>query len=186
MRGTIGLAARAFAATALAVLVMPAGCSPVQWDFTFVENFPASDELPPLDEFIVDADHFLNVGDFIGTRNLAAQTGVEEGAELYLTSLSFSLTPASTETDFSSFDSITISVAPQSGGGSVVIADLGPGTPSLFATARINLVPSLVDLADYISVPYTITVTITGVGGAGPSTELRFVGQAIFSGTKAL
>ncbi len=184
MRGTIGLAARAFAAAALAVLVMPAGCSPMQWDFTFVENFPASDETPPFDEFIVPIDGL--VGGFTDTRDLDAQTGVEEGAELYLTSLSFSLTPGSTETDFSSFDSITISVAPQSGGTPVVMASLGPGTPSLFATNRINLVPSLVDLANYISVPYTVTVTITGVGGAGPTTELRFVGKAIFSGTKTL
>ncbi|MHC4503833.1 MAG: hypothetical protein ACYTFI_11045 [Planctomycetota bacterium] len=184
MRGTIGLAARAFAAAALAVLVTPAGCSPVQWDFTFVEDFPASDETPPFDEFIVPAGGLS--GGFTDTRDLDAQTGVEEGTELYLTSLSFSITPASTEPDFSSIESITISVAPQSGGTPVVIASLGPGTPSLFAGDTINLVPSLVDLADYIGVPYTVTVTITGVGGVGPTTELRFVGQAVFSGTKAL
>jgi len=182
MRGTIGLAARAFAAAALAVLVMPAGCSPVQWDFTFVEDFPASDD--PAPEFIIPADGLI--GGFTDTRDLDPQTGVEEGSELYLTSLSFSITGTSTETDFSSIDSITISVEPQSGGTPVVIASLGPGTPLLFATNKINLVPSLVDLADYISVPYTITLTITGVGGVGPTTELRFVGQAIFSGTKTL
>jgi hypothetical protein len=117
---------------------------------------------------------------------LDAQTGVEEGAELYLTSLSLSITQTSTETDFSSIDSITISVAPQSGGTPVVLASLGPGTPSLFAGDKISLVPSLVDLADYIGVPYAVTVTITGVGAVGPTNELRFVGQAIFSGTKAL
>lgn len=181
MRGTIGLAARAFAAAAFAVLVMPAGCSPVQWDFTFVESFPAENDPSP--EFIIYAGD-LDSGPFSPpTRNLDPQTGVEEGAELYLTSLSFSITPASTELDFSSIDSITISVAPQSGGTPVVIASLGPGTPSLFAGDTINLVPSLVDLADYISVPYTVTVTITG---AGPTNQLEFAGQAVFSGTKAL
>jgi hypothetical protein len=182
MRGTNGLAARAFAAAALAVLVTPAGCSPVQWDFVFVEEFPAKDDPDP--EFTVPIDGF--VGDFIDTRDLDPQTGIEEGSELYLTSLSFWITQGSTETDFSSVESIEVSVTPQSGGPSVVVARLGPGDPSLFQTDTIELVCKLVDLADYISVPYTITVTVTGVGGAGPTTELRFAGEAVFSGTKTL
>lgn len=177
MRGTIGLAVRAFAAAAFAALVMPAGCSPVQWDFTFVEDFPALND--PTPEFIIPVDGL--VGDFTDTRDLGAQTGVEEGAELYLTSLSFWIAPGSTETDFSSFTSITVEIAPQSGGTWVVIADLTD--PSLFGTGRIDLVPRSVDLADYISVPYTVRVTVTG---AGPTTELWFAGQAIFSGTKTL
>ena len=185
MRGAIGFAGRALAAVAFAALVMPAGCSPIQWDFVFVEDIPAKDDAVP--EFVIPIDGLDPVADpalpFIDSRDLEPQTGVEEGAELYLTSLSFRIAAGSPEPDFSSFASITVKIRKQSGGAEQVIAELGPGGSSLFQTDKIDLDPKLVDLADYISVPYTITVTVDGVG---PPAELWFAGEAIFSGTKTL
>ncbi len=182
MRGTIGLATRAFAAAALAVLVMPAACSPVQWDFVFVEDIPDPGDAPPY--MVITAGDLDLPGGFTFAYPMGAQTGVEEGAELYLTSLSFWIFAGSPEADFSSFTSITVEIELQSVGTPVVIASLPSGDPQFqVGVTTINLVPELVNLADYVDAAHTITVTVTG---AGPAADLWFAGKAIFSGTKSL
>lgn len=181
MRGNVGIAACIFAAAA--VLFTPSACTPVQWNFVFSEDIPDPGATPPANEIIIAAAE-LDAGDFTFAYDLGAQDGIEDGAEVYLTSLSFWITPLSTEADFSSFTSIQVTIEPQSGGTPVVIAHLDPGDPQFQpGVTSIDLITEDVDLTDFVSVDHTITLTVTG---SGPAAELRFAGQAIFSGSAAL